>query len=78
VSFTVDDAVFPRLTPELMRQRTVVALPARTVAEAHPRPRVLLLEDGHWIDTATEEVVGAVVEAMAPRPLLFGLVYRPE
>jgi tetratricopeptide (TPR) repeat protein len=39
---------------------------------------VLLLEDVHWIDTATEEVVGAVVEAMATLPLLLVLVYRPE
>jgi hypothetical protein len=32
----------------------------------------------HWIDKATEEVVGAVVEAMAALPLLLVLVYRPE
>jgi tetratricopeptide (TPR) repeat protein len=78
LSFTVDDAVFPRLTPELIRQRTVAALTTLTVAEAHACPLVLILEDVHWIDTATEEVIGAVVEAMAALPLLLVLVYRPE
>jgi class 3 adenylate cyclase/tetratricopeptide (TPR) repeat protein len=78
LSFTVDDAVFPKLTPELIRRRTVAALTTLTVAEAHAYPLVLILEDVHWIDKATEEVVGAVVEAMADVPLLVVLVYRPE
>jgi class 3 adenylate cyclase/tetratricopeptide (TPR) repeat protein len=78
LSLTVDDEVFPRLTPELIRQRTVAALTTLTVAEARARPLVLILEDVHWIDKATEEVVGAVVEAMATLPLLLVLVYRPE
>src|SRR4029453_8012714 len=54
LSFTVDDAVFPQLTPELIRQRTVAALTALIVAEAQTRPLVLILEDVHWIDAATE------------------------
>lgn len=67
-SFTVDDSVFPKLTPDLIRQRTVAALTTLLVAEAHARPLVLILEDVHWIDKATTEVVGAVVEAMATLP----------
>jgi class 3 adenylate cyclase len=70
LSFTVDDAIFPRLMPELIRQRTVAALTTLMVAEARARPLVLILEDVHWIDVATEDVVGALVEAMATLPLL--------
>jgi class 3 adenylate cyclase len=78
LSFTVDDEVFPRLTLEIIRQRTVAALTTLIVAEAHARPLVRILEDVHWIDTATEEVISAVVKAMTALPLLLVLVYRPE
>jgi tetratricopeptide (TPR) repeat protein len=39
---------------------------------------VLILEDVHWIDKASEEVLTTVVEAMGGVPLLLALVYRPE
>ena len=78
LSFTVEDEVFLKLTADLIRQRTVAALTALVVSEAYCRPLVLLLEDVHWIDKATEEVVEAIVEAMAALPLLLVLVYRPE
>jgi predicted ATPase len=78
LSFTVEDEVFSKLPADLIRQRTVEALKAFVVAEARRRPLVLLLEDVHWIDKATGEVVGALVEAMATLPLLLVLVYRPE
>jgi len=73
LSFTVEDEVFPKLTPELTRQRTVEALKTLVVAEAHRHPLVVILEDVHWIDTATEEVVGTIVEAMVEVPLLLVL-----
>jgi hypothetical protein len=78
LSLAVEDAVFPKLPSDLIRQRTVAALTTLMVAEARRCPLALILEDVHWIDKATEEVVGAVVEAMATVPLLLVLVYRPE
>jgi len=42
------------------------------------RPGVLILEDVHWIDTASEEVLAALAEAMGESSLLLVLVYRPE
>jgi predicted ATPase len=69
----MDDAVFPTLTAALIRQRTGAALTMLVVAEARQQPLVLVLEDVHGIDKATEEVVGALVEAMASVPLLLVL-----
>ena len=74
----VEDDVVPTLSPELVRQRTVEALKTLLLAEAQKRPGVLILEDVHWIDTASEEVLAALVEAMGESPLLLVLVYRPE
>ena len=78
LALSVEDEVFPSLTPELLRQRTVEALKALVLAAARQQPLVLILEDVHWIDKATEEVLAALVEAMAAVPLLLVLVYRPE
>ena len=65
LSYKVDDPVFSRLTPELVRRRTVEAQTALLFAEAAAAPLALIIEDVHWIDTATEEVIGAVVEALS-------------
>jgi predicted ATPase len=77
LSLTVEDDLFPKLTPELIRRRTVEALKTLVIAEAHHQPLALVLEDVHWIDKATEDVLGALVEAMTEVPLLMVLVYRP-
>jgi predicted ATPase len=78
LSYRVDDHVLSRLTPELVRRRTVEALTALLFAEAAAASLALIIEDVHWIDTATEEVVGAIVEALSEASMLLVLVYRPE
>ena len=64
LAFPVDDDHFTRLTPELIRQRTVEALTTLVLAVARQQPLVVILEDVHWIDKASEEVLTAVVEAV--------------
>jgi predicted ATPase len=78
LALSVEDEVLPHLTSELLRQRTVEALNVLVLAAARRQPLVLILEDVHWIDKATEEVLAALVEVMATVPLLLVLVYRPE
>jgi tetratricopeptide (TPR) repeat protein len=62
----------------VLRERTGAALNTLVLAMAAREPLVLIIEDVHWIDKATEEVIGALVEAMPQVPLLLLLVYRPE
>ncbi len=78
LAFTVDDRMFAKLPSHLIRERTVAALTALILGVAAERPLALIIEDVHWIDKATEEVVAALVEAMARVPLLVILGYRPE
>jgi class 3 adenylate cyclase/tetratricopeptide (TPR) repeat protein len=78
LSYQVDDEVFPYLTPELVRRRTGSALRALLAAEAREAPLAVVIEDVHWIDRATEEVIGALVDELADRPILLALAYRPE
>jgi class 3 adenylate cyclase/tetratricopeptide (TPR) repeat protein len=78
LAFTVDDPMFATLPPHLIRERTVAAVTSLLLAVAAEGPLALIIEDVHWIDKATEEVVAALVGAMAAEPLLAMLVYRPE
>jgi class 3 adenylate cyclase len=70
--------IVARLSGAVLRQRTVHALRDVIIAAASAGPLVLLVEDLHWIDAASQEVIASVVEAMGPTPLLLVLVYRPE
>jgi class 3 adenylate cyclase/tetratricopeptide (TPR) repeat protein len=78
LSYQVDDEVFPYLTPELVRRRTGSALRALLAAEAREAPLAVVIEDVHWIDKATEEVIGDLVDELADRRILLALAYRPE
>jgi class 3 adenylate cyclase/tetratricopeptide (TPR) repeat protein len=78
LSYQVDDEVFPYLTPELVRRRTGSALRALLAAEAREAPLAVVIEDVHWIDKATEEVIGELVDELADRRILLALAYRPE
>ena len=78
LSYDVENDVLGSLTPELIRHRTVQALTRLLLAQADARPLALIIEDAHWIDGATEEVVGALVERGHGHPLLLVLAYRPE
>ena len=78
LAFSVDDPMFANLPSHLIRERTIAALKALLLAVAAECPLALIIEDVHWIDKATEEVVAALVDAMAAEPLLVILGYRPE
>jgi predicted ATPase len=78
LAYRIDDESVGKLPTHVLRERTVTALKTLMLAIAAREPLVLIIEDMHWIDKATEEVIGALVDAMPGAPLLLLLVYRPE
>ena len=42
------------------------------------RPLVLVLEELHWADSASVEILGELVDAVASAPILVILTYRPD
>ncbi len=78
LAYPIDDAVFADVPLPLLRRRTVDALKMILLAETRRQPVVLVLEDVHWIDKASGEVLTALVETIATVPLLLVLAYRPE
>jgi class 3 adenylate cyclase/tetratricopeptide (TPR) repeat protein len=78
LGYPADDPLLDRLPAHLVRARIVEAARDVLLAEAARQPFALFVEDFHWIDQGSEEIVGALVEALPDAPLLLVLAYRPQ
>ena len=65
-------------SPELQRRETIDLLVEWTLAVSAARPTVLLIEDLHWCDPSTVELLGRLVARAATAPLLVVLTARRE
>ena len=68
----------PAMSPEVQRKKTLAALLAVLLAAAERQPLLLVIEDLHWIDSSTLELLGQVIDHLATAPLLLLLTSRPE
>jgi class 3 adenylate cyclase/tetratricopeptide (TPR) repeat protein len=66
------------MAPEEVKERTSAAMIAVVVAIAETVPVLMLIEDTHWIDPTSLEVLGRLVERTAHLPVLTVLTFRPE
>src|SRR5262249_18514655 len=60
-----------RLSPEVRQARTFTLLWHLLRQEAQQRPLVLVVEDGHWIDSTSEAWLTALVDRLAGTPVLW-------
>jgi class 3 adenylate cyclase len=68
----------PNLAPEELRRRQLSALTAWVMAAARSQPIVLAVEDLHWADPTTLDVLRGIAERGALVPLLVVITARPE
>jgi class 3 adenylate cyclase/predicted ATPase len=68
----------PSLAPEELRRRQLAALTNWVMAGARAQPVVLALEDLHWADPTTLDVLRGIAERGALAPLFVLLTARPE
>jgi class 3 adenylate cyclase len=68
----------PTLAPDELRRRQLEALTAAVMASAGVQPVVLAIEDLHWADPTTIDVIKAIAERGASAPLLVQATTRPE
>lgn len=66
----------PGLTPQEEKRRTQQLLFNLAVQRGEGRPQVLVLEDLHWADASTREVVSYFIQAVQHQPLLLVLTSR--
>ena len=72
-----NDQTVPQ-APEELRRRQLAALTNWVIAGAKVQPAVLVLEDLHWADPTTLDVLSAIAERGALVPLLVLATTRPE
>lgn len=81
LNLTLEDAMKARvrhLDAEALQRRMFVALGAFIVAQAKAAPLVLALEDIHWMDQASIQLVEYLMPMVNHAPLMLLLLYRPE
>ena len=68
----------PALAPEELRRRQLAALTNWVMAGARAQPVVLALEDLHWADPTTLDLLRGIAERGALAPLFVLVTARPE
>jgi len=68
----------PTLAPGELRRRQLAALVASVIASARVQPVVLAIEDLHWADPTTIDVLKGIAEHGALAPLFIVATTRPE
>jgi class 3 adenylate cyclase/tetratricopeptide (TPR) repeat protein len=66
------------LTPQRQRQKTLETLLTWLYAEAQRQPVLLIVEDLHWLDPSTLELLSLLIEQCTQRRLCLVLTARPE
>lgn len=64
-------------TPERRKQKTIEALVELMLVASESRPLLLTIEDLHWIDPSTLELLTVLIEQVPAAPILLLLTYRP-
>ncbi len=68
----------PAFAPEELRSRQLAALTAWVLAGARAQPLVLAVEDAHWADPTTLDLLRGIAERGALAPLFVLITARPE
>lgn len=66
------------LSPELQKVRTLRALAEQLFLAAAAQPVLFLVEDAHWIDPTTHELLDTVIEPIGRARVLLIVTGRPE
>ena len=62
----------------IRRQRTLEALKRIPLRESLNQPLMVIFEDLHWIDEATQEFLNLLADSLGTAKLLLLVNYRPE
>jgi class 3 adenylate cyclase/tetratricopeptide (TPR) repeat protein len=72
------DRQWEALDPPQRHRSTLEAVKALLLAQARVQPLVLVVEDLHWIDAESQDVLDHLVRALSGSRMLLVVEYRPE
>jgi class 3 adenylate cyclase/tetratricopeptide (TPR) repeat protein len=65
-------------TPEQIRHQTLMRLKGLFTTISRRKPLLLILEDLHWADDLSLDLVSLLMDDLAENPLMLLCIYRPE
>ncbi len=68
----------PPHSPQRRRELLLERFVARVAAIAARRPVLMILEDAHWIDASTRELIDMTIERLRGLRVLLMVTYRPD
>ena len=66
------------LRPQRNREAWFNACLSQLEAESRQRPVLMVLEDAHWIDPTSRELLDLIVDCVRQLPVLLAITFRPE
>jgi class 3 adenylate cyclase/tetratricopeptide (TPR) repeat protein len=72
------DPAWRALAPPQRRQRTLEAVKRLLLRASQVQPLLVVVEDLHWIDGETQELLNSVIESLPAARVLLLVNYRPE
>jgi predicted ATPase len=66
----VDAEALPSLSPEAWKRRLQGVCQQLIVSQAAEQPLCLLIEDGHWLDGSSQELLDLLVLSLVSQPIL--------
>jgi class 3 adenylate cyclase/predicted ATPase len=75
-----NDGRYPQLnlTPQQRRQKTLETLTAHIRALAQSSPMLMFVEDAHWSDPTSLELLGRIIDGIGGLRILLVVTFRPE
>jgi class 3 adenylate cyclase/tetratricopeptide (TPR) repeat protein len=77
LEISVHEVEWGQLDPTARQRRTVEAVKSLLLRESQVQPLLLVLEDLHWIDNATQALLDSLVESLPAARVLLLVNYRP-
>jgi class 3 adenylate cyclase/tetratricopeptide (TPR) repeat protein len=68
----------PGLSPQKRKERTLAVLLGQIEALSQIKPILMILEDAHWIDPTSQELLNALVPRLRTLHIMLVLTFRPK
>ena len=78
LSLTVDDEEYRNLEPIQKKEKTFEAIRDLLIRVSQKQPLILVIEDLHWSDNTTRELIDYVIGWLPTVRILMILLYRPD
>jgi len=73
-----DRYAMPQLTSDMLKRRTLQVLAGQMVELARTKLVFWLIEDAHWIDPTTRELIDLCLDRLRELPVFVLITFRPE